>query len=377
MLLSPNSQRIENWLGVHEVEKLQENMKGWYGPPIQVSNVPGRLFVGKDGDFRGHIEGGSHATIFDKMYDAYKRRDVSVQRRFQRFLKKHRLNPALHGFSSLSDLIAEASAGKKQSVAFQKVGTTGVVNSTNSLWGVGNNPVAGVAALAAPGGLAHVMNQVGSFNFRNPSSPDTLHVVGGQVLSSVAGNQLLLYDRLFSVLKNMNTTTAEAVTGTPTRYQNTTDSQPDSIEGNFMFMECVTALAATAHNWVTCTYVDNHGASSTMASLAGNASNIVNRLDMPAGMWFAPLAPGDAGVKSITQIQVSAAVATGSANVVIGHPIAWFPCPLANVLIPTDLIAGPFGLERVLDDMCGAFLEVCKSVTTATTYTGVVTAVAG
>lgn len=377
MLLSTHAQRLENWLGAHEVAMLQENMKDWYGPPIQIQNVPGKLFIDKHGDFRGHIEGGAHATIYDRMYDALKRREAGFMRNWKRMVRKQEMSPSFAtGFASLSDLISEAAAGKKRTAVIQKVGSTGVVSVTNTLWFASGNPVAGAAPSGSTAGTVYNAGSTGAIVFNNPTSPDTQHLVAAHINTNVAGNQLLLYDRLQSCLKNMTITSAEAVTGVPTRYQNTTSGQADSADGNFMFMETITALAATAHNWSIMSYTDQNGNSASTAA-NGVASAIANRLDMNAGIWFCPLASGDTGVKELDGIQITAAVASGSACVTIGHPLCWIPCPLANILVPTDLISGPFGLERVFDDACGALLEVNKSVTTAATYAGTITTVAG
>jgi hypothetical protein len=374
-----HSQRLERWLGTEAVENLAESMRDWYGPPIAVSHVPGKVYVTKGGDFRGHIEAGSEASLFDKMKDHARRIEANVGQRFNHWLARQQEGLQLNtGFASLSDLISEAAAGKKRLFSLQKAGTTGVVAATNSLWAVGNQPVAGANGAAAPGGTAHVDSDTGSFTFVNPTGGDTQHFTSAQIMASVAGNQLLMYDRLFSVAKTMNSTATESVTGVPTRYQNTTSGNQDSADGNFVFVECTTVLPATAHNWTTCLYTDQNGnASSTLPSLTGNSSNIVNRLDHPTSQWFAPLASGDTGIKELDQMQCSATVATGAINFVIGHPIGWIACPLANIMLPTDAISGSFQLERVYDDACLAFLEVAKSATGATTYTGSFTTVAG
>ena len=54
----------------------------------------------------------------------------------------------------------------------------------------------------------------------------------------------------------MNSTATEAVTGVPTRYQSTTASAEDYIPEITSASSSWRhrALAATAHNWTTCTY---------------------------------------------------------------------------------------------------------------------------
>jgi hypothetical protein len=314
-------------------------MKDWYGPPIPLIGCPGELHVHAGGDVTGTIAGG--------------------------------------GFTSFNDLVAEATAGKLRTWSFQKAGATGVVGVTNSLWGLGNHPAAGANASNAPGGDAPTDATTGAFLLDNVST-DTRHITAAAVSASVAGQSLLLYDRIFQVNKTMNSTATEAVTGVPTRYQSTTATAADYIGGNFGFVEVGgTALASTAHNWTVCTYTDQANAASTLPSLTGNSGAIVRRLDHPVQQWFAPLETGDVGIKAWTQMQCSAAVATGVINFVIGHPIAWMPIPIVNLMCLQDYVRVTFAMERIFDDAALAFLEVMKPATTATTYNGTFQAVHG
>lgn len=366
-----HSQQLERWLGHDEVARVSRAMQGWYGPPIALHGVPGAVYAGGDGDFSGTLRAGYEATKLDRAQDALRR--LKRQARIATSPRRRILHA---GFASLSDLIANATAQNRFDFHFNKVGTTGVVNGTNSLWRVGTMPTTGVAAPAAPGGSTYSDGASGAFPFPNPASGDTLHFTTGYPLCSQQGT-LLLYDKLFGVAKDLTITTAQAVTGVPIRYQNTISASADSAEGNFMFFDCVTALNAIAHNWTVCQYTDQNGnTGATMPSMVGNSACIINRLDHPLGQWFAPLAVGDIGVKAITQIQYSA-VCTGAIDVIIGHPIAWMPCPIANLVCVADGINTAFNLTRIFDDAALALLEVCKPVTTAATYTGSFTCVAG
>lgn len=370
MILSTHAQRLERWLGTAKVEQMSQSMVSWYGPPIAVAGVPGRVFAHKGGDFRGPIRSGQflNATDFAVMRLKRAMRDTARRQAYQ----------ANTGFASLSDLISEATTGKRRDYAFQKSGSTGVVAVTNTLWRLGTQPPAGAAPAAAPGGTAPDDSTTGAFPFTNPSGSDTQHFVVGNVSASVIANTLLLYDRLFHVLKTMNSSTTEAVTGVPTRYQSQTASDPDYVGGNFLFVETGgTPLAATAHNWTVCTYTDQAGASSTLPSLTGQSAGIIDRLDQPAGQWFAPLESGDVGIKALTQMQCSATVATGVINFAIGHPIVFMPCPIVNVICVTDGLSTAFNLVRIFNDACLAFLEITKPSVTATNYAGIFSTVAG
>lgn len=371
-----HSDRLERWLGADKVAQLSAAMCNrdakWYGKPIAVHGVPGLVYATKDGDFIGAIDAGYEVSAIDRAEDII-RRHHRMQR--ARMARVRRQSGAI---GSLDQALAAYFGGGNRTFSFLKSGTTGVVNSTNTLWFVGSQPAAGAAAAAAPGGTVPTDATTGSWAFDNPTGGATQHFVFGNPIASVAANTLLLYDRLFSVTKTMNSTATEAVTGVPTRYQSTTPGAADYAQNNFLMIECRTALPATAHNWTTCTYTDQDGnAAATLPSVTGNSSNIINRLDQPAGTWFAPLASGDSGIQQLDQMQCSAAVATGAIDFTIGHPIAFMPCGIANFVCEKDGLTTSISLERIFDDACLAFLEICKGATTATTYTGTFTTLRG
>jgi len=379
---SAHSQRLENWLGKDALERVSRAMCGphpeskWYGPPIALSGVPGAVYATRDGDFIGYCDAGQFGNAYDRAEDTVRRLARMLRARVARGVRVH--HGALYaGFASLSDLIAEATAGKRREWTWAKSGTVGVLGSTNTLWRVGTFPAAGGSAAAAPGGEAPTDATTGAMPFDNVST-DTRHIVSAWTQASANPRNLLLYDRIFAVDKTMNSTATEAVTGVPTRYQSITQGAADSAEGNFLFMECHTALPATAHNWTVCLYEDQGGTTGAiLPSVTGNASNIINRNDMPAFTWFAPLASGDTGISDLEQMQCSALVATGVINFVIGHPLAWMANPLANALCVYDYIGTAFNLARIFDDAALAWLDVMAPGTTATTFSMGITAVHG
>ena len=370
-----HSDRLERWLGAEKVAQMSAAMCNphakWYGKPIAVHGVPGQVYATRDGDFIGAIDAGYEMSAMDRAEHIIRRHRQAQRARMARVRRQS------GAIGSLDQALAAYFGGGNRTFSFNKAGTTGVVGATNTLWFVGSQPAAGSAAAAAPGGTVPTDATTGSWGFDNPSS-GTQHFVFGNPIASVAANTLLLYDRLFSVTKTMNSSTTEAVTGVPTRYQSTTAGAADSAENNFLMIECRTALAATAHNWTVCTYTDQDGnTGATLPSVTGNSGNIINRLDQPAGTWFCPLASGDTGIKNLTQMQCSAAVATGAIDFTIGHPIAFMPCGIANFVCEKDGLTTSISLERIFDDACLAFLEICKSATTATTYTGTFTTLRG
>jgi hypothetical protein len=315
----------------------------------------------KDGDFVGPFERGVFCSAFDVLESAFKRAAKAPK-------------GTLHaGFSSVSEALSRASQGFRTQFHgnIQKTGPTGVTNVTSSLWRLGASPAAGAAGGAAPGGTAHTSANTGAMRWDDPAA-GTMRLTGADMSASVASNCLLLYDRLFSVAKTMNSTATEAVTGVPTRYQSTTTTSEDYIGGNFLFVEVGgTALAATAHNWTVCLYTNQADtANQTLPSLTGNSGAIVDRLDHPTGQFFAPLATGDVGIKALSQMQCSALVATGAVNFVIGHPIGFMSFPLASMIIPFDWITNRDQAPYIANSACLALLEVVKPSATATSYTG-------
>jgi hypothetical protein len=361
---------LERWLGASQAEGISRAMREFYWP-IAVHGVPGSVFAMPGGDFRGEIRAGSEVSAVERAADIVRR---EKRRRFARAIHaRHQLG----AFANLSALIAAASGGKAQQITFQKVGTaaTAVANAM-SLWAVGAQPIAGASGAAAPGGTANTNASTGALKYANPVNANTGHFITGYVSGGVVANTLLLYDRLFSVAKTMSSLTAEAVTGTFARYQNQTATAADYIGGNFCFPETLAALGATGHNWTVCQYTDDAGNTlNSFPSIAGITSGVINQIDLAAGNWFMPLASGDVGVKALTQMQCSASV-TGTLDFVVGHPIAFFPCPVANMVCVVDGINTAFNMTNVYDNACLAFIEMPKPATTATTYSGLVTLVA-
>lgn len=361
-----HSGRLERFLGAEKIEHLQRSMRGWYGRPIYLTDVPGNVWVTAQGDFVGNFVHGSFFSALESIEDNVKR----MLRGAIREVGRPSYGTMNAGFASISDALSRASQGFSQRRQFNKAGSTGVVAASSSLWRLGNQPAAGATPGAAPGGTAFTSSSTGALAFANPAA-GTLRLVGADAGANVIGNTLLAYDLLFGVAKTMNSTATEAVTGVPTRYQSTTASAEDYIGDNFGFIQVGgTALAATAHNWTTCTYLDQANAASTLPSVTGNSAAIVNRLDQPVGQWFVPLESGDVGIKAWTQMQASAAVATGVIWFMIGHPLGFMSFPQANGLLPFDWLTNRDQAPRIFDNACIAFMEPLKPATTATTYTG-------
>jgi len=359
-----HSGQLERWLGTAGVEKLSASMRDFYHP-IPVGGVPGNVMAMPGGDFTGEIRAGFEATGFDRAREIFAR----MRRGYRTACRPSgQLNT---GFASLDALInAVTVLNQRQEIDFSKTGVTGVTSGCNDLFRAAGSPGAGGASSAAPGGLATTSSTTGAMPFTNAPANTTQHITTGYLIASVL-NGLLLYDRIFSVVKTASSSATEAVTGVPTRYQSTTNTDPNYAGGNFCF-PCVGsggALCATAHNWTVCQYTNQAGSGASFPSATGNSSCIASRIDLPLGQWFLPLASGDNGVQTLTQMQNSAVV-TGALDFVIGHPLVWMPCPIVNMACLLDGVNSAFNLVRVFDNACLTFLELPKSATTATLYTG-------
>lgn len=369
MTVSTHSQRLERWLGPAAVGQLSDNMRGWYGPPIPVAGVPGRVFATGDGEFIGAIDGGTESSGAERAREILKR---EYQRRFARMFRRQ-----VGSFSSLSALITAATAGKQCRMNFSKVGTapTAIAGAID-LWGVGNQPVAGSAGAAAPGGTAPTNSSTGTLPFVNAvANANTSHFVNAWVSANFV-NSLLLCDRLFAVAKTMSSSATESVTGTFSRYQTTTSTSYDYIGGNFVYPRCSAVLSATAHNWTVCQYTNQAGTTAqSVPSIAGISACAANQIDLLLGNWFMPLASGDVGVKAWTQQQCSSASVTGTLDFVVAHAIAAIPIPIVNFAMNIDGVASAFNLVIIEDNACPYFIELPKPATNATTYSGIVATV--
>jgi hypothetical protein len=368
-----HSDRLERWLGADNVNHLSQLMKGWYGPPIAIRGVPGAVYATGDGDFIGNIRAGWEASSFDRAFDILKR-----LKRAARIVTSPRRAILHAGFASLSDLISEATGGKRYEWQFNKVGpANGIAKAANALWAIGPTPAAGGVSSVAPGGRVPTSATAGAFPFTNPPSGDTMHFISGAAIATLS-NTLLIYDRIFDVIKTPNSSATEAVTGVPTRYQSSTPGTDDYAAGNFLFIEVTNALSNTIHNHTVVLYRNQAGTDNqTMPVLAGQLLGSLNSLDHPISQWFAPLATGDTGIMDLAQMQLSASLTNSGLDYVIGHPIAWMPCPVANIVCCIDSLSSSFNLARIFNDAALSLLEVNKPVTTARTSIGTFTSIAG
>jgi hypothetical protein len=392
-----HSDRLERWLGKDNVERVSREFKSFYWP-VPLHGVPGNVYVMPGGDFAGEIKAGSFMSAADgaaltiqrikARIDSRLRSNKALMALADMLRAEDRRLASIGAFASIDAIVAAYTGGKGQALNFAKTGVaSNAIGNSNDLWSRAGQPAAGAAGSAAPGGKAWASSDAGALGFRNLGTANTGHYLNWSLAASIINNSLMLYDRLFSVAAgNALTTGAEiAVTGVPTRYQSTTATDKDYIGGNFAFPACITTvLANTGHNWdagggagVGMQYTDQASASSNFPVATGVAACVVGGIDLAAGQnsWFAPLASGDVGIKALTNMSGSAAVATGVLDWVIGHPIAVNACPIANIACLDDGLYTALNLTAIFDNACLSFIELPKPAATATTYSGLLRAV--
>jgi hypothetical protein len=360
MILTPHSQRIERFLGPELAEGLSRKTRGWYGPPIPIIGTG--LVVGGDGAYRGRLMHGGFASMADFATERFLRIARNAGRRS--------LYKAHTGFSSLSDLISEATTGgKSQSLHYSKTGAAApAVAASMHLWKRAALPVAGANSAGPGGGTVPGRATAGGFQQADPGGTDTLHLTTWTGLSTVVG-AVLLSDFIFGVNIN-HATTPNVITGVPTRYQGT------NAAGTFLSALVTTGLNATAHN-ITVTYVDQDGnAAEAGAAQAIRVSSAADEIPFTAPQWFYNLNSPDTGLRNITNVAFSAAP-TGNVDWQLLHALAILPCPVAGVPFILDGINSAFNLVQVLANACLVLTEYFKTATTAATVSGMIQAVAG
>lgn len=378
-----HSDKLERWLGADQVQALSNQFKDFYYP-VPLNGVPGKVFVMPGGDFTGEIQAGAYMSKHDgaavtlrKILNAADRKvkhNKALGTLIDLIKAEGRMPASIGAFASIDAVVAAFTGGKGQVMNFSKTGVaSNAIGNANDLWTRVGSPAAGAAASAAPGGVAPTAATTGALGYKNLGTANKGHYLNWALSASVINNSLLLYDRIFAVSKTMNSTATEAVTGVPTRYVSTTPGNDDYCGGNFLFpANPTTVLAATAHNWTVVQYTNQAGTTAQSAqSIAGVSACVVGGIDLAPGNWFIPLNAGDNGLTALSQMQCSAAVATGTIDFVMGHIIGVNACPIANLACLDDGLYTSLNTTLIKDNACLSFLELPKPATTATTYSGI------
>ena len=238
-------------------------------------------------------------------------------------------------FSSLDDLISEISNGKFYRADWNKI--TGAAAYTAGRWydmsALGGTPVANAWAgtsLAWTTCDESTGNGTQIFGIRHGGnvSTDTKHLLNASAITAVATgvpSQLMLVDMCgYYPGINMNASTLQTLTGTPTlRYTNGVGVRASLV---------ITATSgATAHN-LSMSYTDQDGNTGntlpvTVSCTASAITPHITHSGTAANNYgpFLPLSNGDTGIRSVQSVQLSAASGAGTAALVLYKPIMTIP----------------------------------------------------
>jgi len=358
-----HASRAERWFGADLYDRLLRVNHYW---PIPVLGAAGPVYAYR-GSLLGQSWGGQFASMLDCARDVWRR-------------AARPSSTLCMGFASLADLRSEAwnSAGSAlggqwgkyqfahfhKSVSLTVAGVTASMartsgipagNATAAAFGAGESPD---GSTATPAGLSPLMEDA--------PGGETKHLAGATFsVSSTSAHLCLLYDRFYQGNWNV-ATTPQAVTGTPTRYQDTTS------KGAFVSAEVSTVLgAATAA--LDLTYVDQDGnaAEATATDPTTIASCPVDRAPWGTAAipdWHWALNAGDTGVRAITNLAAGAAI-TGNLNVFIGWPIVLLPTPsVTDEQFEFNCINSMFNMRRLYDKAALQELAIWQSTTSARIY---------
>lgn len=246
------------------------------------------------------------------------------------------------------NLYAALAAAQRRQV--MKASVTAVAGRTMSLWTAAGFPSAGfapgTAGLTIPNSAS-----LGAIPFTNPTGGKSSYLAAALGFSSTIAGTLIVYDRIAhsSALSGI-VTGAQAVGGSALTRGG------DDI-GTQLFLECYSALGATASN-VTCSYTNQDGtAGRTTVSQAMIASLPANTL-VPL-----TLQSGDTGVEAVASVTLSASTGTaGNFGVTLMRELARIPIILANLPVSMDAIG--LAMPVIPDDACLALAFVSSTTST-------------
>ena len=279
------------------------------------------------------------------------------------------------GFSSQDDMVNEISTnGKFYRTDWQK-STFATTAHTAGLWyslmrGGGNPPADTILgtgtnlafqalsdAVATASGIPHGGN-VGGYKV-------LLNAAAQTAAATTAPCVLMLVDLLgFYPITSVTTTGAQTLNNTVTlpRY---TDGA-----GVQAFLTPSTVMGAATPN-ITLNYTNSAGTAgkATPATLPiGNTAAAVTSIvhsGTGTGKYgpFIPLAAGDAGIRSVQSINLSASYVSGVLNLVLCKPIMTLPITTLGVTAERDLVNQFASMPRIYDGACLNWLMLAGAAT--------------
>ena len=282
------------------------------------------------------------------------------------------------GFSSQDDMVNEISTnGKFYRTDWQK-STFATTAHTAGLWYSlmrgGGNPAADTIlgtgtnlafqalsdAVATASGIPHGGNVGGGTGFKV-----LLNAAAQTAAATTAPCVLMLVDLLgFYPITSVTTTGAQTLNNTVTlpRY---TDGA-----GVQAFLTPSTVMGAATPN-ITLNYTNSAGTAgkATPATLPiGNTAAAVTSIvhsGTGTGKYgpFIPLAAGDAGIRSVQSINLSASYVSGVLNLVLCKPIMTLPITTLGVTAERDLVNQFASMPRIYDGACLNWLMLAGAAT--------------
>ena len=285
------------------------------------------------------------------------------------------------------DIIAKASAGQKRRIPFSKTctGTTFVANNWYHLWSVNGSYAGG--SLYSGTALAFQRTTdttTGALYTGGNVSPSTKHPIYSMVMQSAnAIAALWVMDMVgYYPLTQSASVQTFANTNGPDRYTG-------NGEGGLKVVLVAGALGgATASNITQLTYVDQDGntghtiptspsvavtvsAASPTTTLGSRCLTVTSYNGL-----FLPLATGDAGVRSLTNIQFSAAN-TGLEALLLVRPLFKIPIPgTVYAVAEKDFVCDLDSVPIIKDGACLTFFSLLTT-TAGPNLTGEITFVYG
>ena len=218
----------------------------------------------------------------------------------------------------------------------------------HSVWRVAGMPGAG-AVPPTGNGVVPTRLTPGAIAMANPGGVNKLYLARFAI-SSTAVSTVILYDRLWHNSGFVgNVITAQTIATPPTI------TRPNANgEGVELWMEVYTAMGATASVF-TVTYTNQDG----VAGRTSSYSMPANALAVGQMVPFM-LDAGDTGVRTVTQVQLSASTGTaGDFGLVLLRRVAELPITLVNTGVDRDAFA--LGMPEIFPDACLALQMLCST----------------
>jgi len=217
-----------------------------------------------------------------------------------------------------------------------------------STWKANGYPITGSlpAFGLSNGRLCKRSDGIGSIPFQPAPSGKTNWLIAVSSGNNSAVTNVIFFDRICDVYTSASG--SGAVTGMDAT------SRLDTGEGGQIWIEVVNAISA-ATNTLTITYTNQDGISKVTPQFTILASSTANRGAVSSRIYV-PLAAGDRGVRTITNINLISGTATGDIAVCIVRPLATVNSLSVALVNDTDLILQVPQACKIYDESCIMFI---------------------